>query len=270
MPISDPVTIEEKSDEPPIPPALLVALGDEKPVEERYGQNINNLIASRWEATILNDSEEIKDILKQYKIPKNCPLLEAPELNAEVKVALTDSARNRDQMLQDKQQQLGIALTCLGQAMTKILAGQEISEALKMLTDGTKLLTSLHHRETNTRKQLLAPLLDKSFIKMAETIPRNKYLFGENLAENIKNTKEIERSGLQLRKPKPPTFNRPGNWTGPPRQNQQPRNTTRGGQKRPPVQLSQTKKMYQPPKRLLKRAPANRPERDYQRARQRR
>lgn len=277
--IADAEEIEEESNTlkeiSTVPPHILAALGEDQSVEEKYGDAIKEIVSSRWQTILQKGCDEklVQDIIKKYKIPENCKLLEAPKLNLEVIAALNEASKNRDKTLQEKQQELGISLTLLGHAISYLLEEEhDIPKILTYLSDAGRLLCSLHFHNTKVRKQLISPLLDKGFLKMTELVIRDEFLFGENLSEKIKNNKMIEKSGEQIKKslpvPKPSTsYRNVGNWNGPPRQHIQGRTTTRGGQKRQPASASFRGKI---PPTNSRRPPPGRPERTSQRARPRR
>ncbi|XP_061729004.1 uncharacterized protein LOC133533931 [Cydia pomonella] len=94
------------------------------------------------------------------------------------------------------------------------------------ISEVTQVLLDLHYEESINRNKLLVPLLDKKFWSTIKGVKRDEYLFGEKLGDKIKNSKDIEKSGQQIKKSF--TFNpafqhrkqaaQPGNARAPPRQ----------------------------------------------------
>lgn len=177
-------------------------------------------------------NKEAKDkLLKDYLIPENCPLLQAPKLNPEISAAIPEGSRNRDKRIESTQQQLGQGIAALNKGLELLLdEGKDRLQAVKFLSDSSRLLCDLHFVETEARKKMITPGLDKTFLNVMQDIDRDEMLFGNKLSEKIKASKVIEKHGLQIKKPAPisktptssyqPTTNRSrpqGNWGGPSR-----------------------------------------------------
>lgn len=181
-----------------IDPELLRALGDFQDEISEWGSDINVNLAQRWQP-ILKDglSKETRDDLtKKYLFPKNCALMKAPVLNPEIAAVLIDSAKKRDARIVTKQAHMGLALTVLGKAMTGILTKtDETSETLRLLNDSAKLIADSHFAETETRRSLIVPMLDKDFIEPFKDRKRDGYLFGDKLGDFIKSSRGIKKTG---------------------------------------------------------------------------
>ncbi|KAL0870243.1 hypothetical protein ABMA27_005275 [Loxostege sticticalis] len=193
-------------------PEILSALGASTADTPDFGQEVHDSLASLWTPLLKKglpkDQKEnlMKD--KEYLIPSNCKLLQAPKLNAEISAAVSDVVRGRDKKFLGFQQQLGTAL--------------------KYLSDGCRILTDLHYSLTKDRIKLIIPSLEKNFLHVIQDSERDDTLFGNSLSEKIKASKAIERQGSQIRKTVPAqksatvqsSVHRPapqGNWSGPPR-----------------------------------------------------
>ncbi|XP_049872107.1 uncharacterized protein LOC126370975 [Pectinophora gossypiella] len=179
-------------------PELLKALGDYETETAEWGPDIVADLAKRWDP-ILRDGlkkESREKLIKGYLLPKNCPLTKAPVLNPEIAAVLNESARNRDARVQRKQSQIGCVLAILGKTMSGILTkSSDTSEILRLLTDATKLLSDSHHLETETRRFLVTPMVDKTFIEPFKDRKRDCHLFGEKLGEFIKSSRGIQNTG---------------------------------------------------------------------------
>ncbi|CAK1582599.1 unnamed protein product [Parnassius mnemosyne] len=205
------LTTEDKEEEtiPTLDHELLSALGDTDSDEQKYGENIHQDLAHRWLPLLRKGltKETRQNLLKAYLIPENCKLLRAPTLNPEIAAALTDAARNRDKKIEVDQQKLGLGITAVNRAMSLLLIGDNKVQAIKILSDACRILSDLHHSETQTRIKLVTPGLDKCFLKIIHESERDETLFGNNLPQKIKALKAIEKQGLQIKKtdPKPST-----------------------------------------------------------------
>ncbi|CAG9113797.1 unnamed protein product [Plutella xylostella] len=76
-------------DEPSLNPDILEMLGDDPLVERTFGEDLHKDIANRWQHILLNGlhKETKSDLLKTYLPAQNCPNMQAPKLNLEVKAA---------------------------------------------------------------------------------------------------------------------------------------------------------------------------------------
>lgn len=225
-------SVTEAAPEPSLDPELLSALGASATDTPDFGDPIHDSLAKLWLPLLRKGlvKEEKTNLMKEYLIPSNCKLLQAPKLNAEISAAVSEVVRTRDKKLDSFQQTLGAGTSAINRAMDILLKTDNKIRALKSLSDGCRLLTDLHHAFSCDRKKLITPSLDKNFLHMIQDTERDETLFGNTLADKIKASKAIEKQGIQIRKvanqktaatPTPqPSTTRPtnqGNWTGPPR-----------------------------------------------------
>lgn len=227
---------------PPLDPELLAALGESTSDTPEFGDEIHENLATLWLPLLKKGlpKENKEKILKENLVPKNCRLLQAPKLNAEISAAVSDMVRNRDKKLSTQQQQLGAGITAVNKAMTTLLTSDDKTKTLKCLSDGSRILSDLHYDLTSYRAKLITPCLDKTFLRVLQDTERDETLFGNTLAEKIKASKTIERQGHQIKRTnpavKPPTtfrFPYSGNSMGPPRYPFPSNRGGRGGPRRP-------------------------------------
>lgn len=224
---------------PPLDPEILSALGEATDSGPTWGQEIHNNLTQLWLPLLKTgmDKELREKVLKQYLIPSNCTLLQAPKLNIEISAAVIEMVRLRDKKVEAMQQQLGAGITAISRAMSTLLTSDNKIDAIKMVSDGCRILCDLHHHETQARIKMITPGLAKPFLNLIQESERDETLFGVSLPEKIKASKTIEKQGLQIKKTAPPSRSNPvapstsaarqpfqGNWTGPPRYS-----TNRGG-----------------------------------------
>ncbi|XP_063540709.1 uncharacterized protein LOC134749623 [Cydia strobilella] len=251
---------------PNVDPDLLLALGDSVTDTPQWGDDILQDISQRWEPILKTGlAKEIKeDLLKKYLFPKNVPMSKPPVLNPEVSAMLTETCRSRDARVSSKQNQIGRAIAALGKAMSGILTkSMKGSEVVKILNDAGKLLADSHFLETDTRRSLIMPLLDKSYVTLFKERPRDSFLFGENLGEFIKSSRGIKKTGELIAPTAPSTSSSNLNWAGLPRQqrvNRPPVQRGGGGGQRapraaPPPPPPRPRRAPAPPPRAPRRAP---------------
>ncbi|KAI5637684.1 hypothetical protein NE865_09552 [Phthorimaea operculella] len=217
--------------EPSLDPDILSALGAQPDDELEYGPKIHDNLSQLWLPILKKGipKEEKDKIFKNYLVPENCKLLQAPKLNLEIAAAITESARGRDKKISSEQQQLGIGISAVNRALDVLIAKEENSavKAIKHLSEACRLLCDLHYNESQARIKLITPSLDKNFINILQDMQRDETLFGNKLSEKIKSSKAIKKQGLQIKKfilPNSATSSstpRPsgsrGNWSAPPR-----------------------------------------------------
>ncbi|CAG9138030.1 unnamed protein product [Plutella xylostella] len=253
-PATDPAVADQPTGAEPttsttdVDPDILQALGEATDVGPTFGEEIHQTLCQLWQPLLKKGmSKEAKDkILKQYLVPSNCTLLQAPKLNIEVSATANEMVKSRDKKVESAQQQLGAGITAISRALTTLMTTNNKVEAVRVLSDGCRLLCDLHFMETQGRIKMLASGLTKPFLNVIQDSVRDETLFGNNLSEKIKASNTIEKQGMQIRKtPQPPKATtsshsgpRPsqfqGNWTGPPRYPYPPSRGGRGGQRRPP------------------------------------
>lgn len=172
---------------------------------------IQNEVALSW-TNILQRGLEEEDrsaIQHRYLPPENCSLLEAPKLNLEVSSAIREVVARRDKKISDLQNQIGSALSALGQALTSLLkeADQEKNMSLiQNISDASRLLLDFHCKQSKSRRELITIDLKKEVKETLSNVQVDGWLFGDKLGDRIKASKEVERSGWELKSSKPKMF----------------------------------------------------------------
>lgn len=211
-----------------LPQEILSILGEAKKLEQPLGESIPTELSERWGKILVDGlAKDQKELLVgKMPVPSNFLLAQAPKLNQEVAAVLHDTAKNRDKRLEVAQNQLGVGIAGLANLTKDLIKGDLIKlEIITRMSEITQVLLDLHYEGSVNRKKLLLPLLDKKFWSTIQGVKRDHYLFGEKLGESIKNTKEIAKSGQDLKRPsltQPPFQQRKqqplsGNYRAPPR-----------------------------------------------------
>ncbi|XP_061706896.1 uncharacterized protein LOC133517586 [Cydia pomonella] len=212
-----------------LPEEILCLLGEAKKLDEPLGECIPDELSERW-GKILTDglAKDVKQsLVDKILMPSNFLLARAPKLNPEVAAVINESAKNRDIRLEKAQNQLGRGIAGLANLANDLIKSElDKLDIIKKISEVTQVLLDLHYEESINRNKLLVPLLDKKFWSTIKGVKRDEYLFGEKLGDKIKNSKDIEKSGQQIKKSF--TFNpafqhrkqtaQPGNARAPPRQ----------------------------------------------------
>ncbi|XP_028178029.1 uncharacterized protein LOC114365611 [Ostrinia furnacalis] len=198
---------------------ILNILGPDTTTEKPFGDNLHKDVASRWQHILLNglSKENRSDLLKTYLPPENCPNMRAPKLNLEIKAALTEINNKKDAYSQTKQNQLASCLSALGKALNLTLFKSKedttSQEIIKSLSDAGRLLCDYHFKESQSRRYAVINSLNKDTRDTIKNTKIDDFLFGSDLADHLKSSKAISKSGMELRptttdnrpKPKPGT-----------------------------------------------------------------
>lgn len=200
--ISTPVQDNDPDVYPELDPEVLLALGEETENVSKFGEGIHRSLAQRWEPILKKGlpKEAKQKLLKDYLIPENCTLLQAPKLNSEVAAAISDIARQRDKRKEIDQQQLGVGISAINKALTLMLTNDNKIEAIKTISDGCRILTDIHYQITQTRINVINCGLAKPFLNIIQDSERDDTLYGNKLGEKIKASKSIEKQGLSIKK----------------------------------------------------------------------
>lgn len=177
-------------------------------VEKLFEEHINLEVSQQWEAILKKgcDGEEKQMLLKNFKIPENCPSIVPPKIKPKVKIAMTEVALKRDQRMEEVQSQMRAALATVGNGMSELARLEEEEEGVLMLNilatvnNKSKLLADVHHQHSKNRQNIVSTSLDKHWKDIIENSQLDEWLFGNNLQQKLRATKENERSGIELRK----------------------------------------------------------------------
>jgi hypothetical protein len=257
---------EEDKQEEELPQDILAALGRGDKDTNLYGEEINPEII-KIISVILTDGlekEVYENLRKVIKIPKNAKLLDAPKLNSEFSGLLFNSMSHRDNLLKERQQDLGQGIALITQSINK-LTKQDFDrlEVIKNLSDSMRLLSNLHHNYTQIRRKLIVPQLDKSLSQNLNENNRSEFLYSQ-LEEAVKTSSAIKRT-INILKPK----NVSKNYQHPRRQtnqaqNQQTRNIAHNAHYKPSPYQASHGQPYKPhhrnyPRTTQQARPAQRP-----------
>ncbi|XP_049876967.1 uncharacterized protein LOC126374386 [Pectinophora gossypiella] len=183
---------------------LLDILGVDPTSDKKYGKDIHKDLSVRlqhWALTGLTKDLR-KELKEKYLTPENCKLIDPPELNAEIKAAVSDIILKRDKAIEGKQKQLTLAITCLGEAISMLISTKEKNTALlKLLMDSARMMCNCQHADTVTRRNFLLGAVKKDVREQLQNSKVDKFLFGEDLPEILKSARAIHKSGTELKPP---------------------------------------------------------------------
>ncbi|XP_063370673.1 uncharacterized protein LOC134658996 [Cydia amplana] len=183
---------------------LLEILGEDPSLIQQYGKEIQNDLAKRLQHIATNGlaKEVRKELCDRYLPPSNCPLIDAPELNPEIKAAVSDAVMKRDKGIQLKQKQLGRAISCIAEALSSLMSKEDKdAPTIRLLMDACRLLSDNQNQDSVTRRNFILYNLKKDMKEQMQKTNIDKMLFGSELAETLKTAKSISKSGADLKLP---------------------------------------------------------------------
>lgn len=187
---------------------ILNSLGDDPTKNQGTSFALHEQLVLRWQAILTNGLKkgDKQNLLNKYEVPENLTNLCPPKLNPEVKAALSKQNLATDSAYVELQNQLGKGLSALGNGINIILNNADKisdelkSEILSSLGDSGKILTSLFHRLSITRRNLVVPCL-KNMKNLVENCVPSEFLFGSDLNEKLNTAKALENITKELRLP---------------------------------------------------------------------
>ena len=180
---------------------LLQLLGDDPNQSKALDINIHDSISVRWKhyAKKRLPTDEKEELLAMFVRPD---FLEAAVLNREIQRILKEGAAKRDGYMKEVQILAGSALVALGSLSTALLIEKESIDQqtfFERLRDAGKFLTEIIARQTESRKAFIIPALSKEFKEMMSDAKTDKFLFGEDMGQKIKDVEAMEKVSKKSR-----------------------------------------------------------------------
>lgn len=200
-----------------IDPEVMDILGVDPTLEVKVGPEVNSDVSVRLQHYAITglSKEDKKELTDRYLIPRNCKLIDAPAVNAEVKRPLSEVILKRDKAIEHKQKFLGSAISGLGEAITMLISSKDKdSKLLRILMDIARILCDCQHADTITRRNYILNSLKKELRDQLQNTKVDAFLFGQDFSEALKAARNINKLGDELKEtpPKPvPSFNRKNN-----------------------------------------------------------
>lgn len=170
-------------------PTILALLGAECPTtpKEKLAPPLHTNLAAAWTRFVKNglSEEEREKIIAKYPPPENCVILGTPKLNPEVQNIIPESLVRREARLMDHQNQVGAALSALGQLITFNLSqeGGGNLYCLELASEASKLLLDFQYKQSVTRRSLLNLNFHQELRDALEENRADEYLYGNRLGE---------------------------------------------------------------------------------------
>uniref|UniRef100_A0A2A4JWA3 Uncharacterized protein n=1 Tax=Heliothis virescens TaxID=7102 RepID=A0A2A4JWA3_HELVI len=227
-----------QADKDQIDKIMLDLLGDDPSATKSYGKEINPELAMRIQHMVTNglSKDTRKELQAKYLPPSNCKFIDAPILNPEIKVAISETVQKRDKGIELKQKLLTSAITCIAEAVSSLLSKEnKDTELIKQLMDACRIMCDAQNSDSITRRNFVLYNLKKEMRDQLQKTKIDSTLFGSDLVETIKTAKNISKSGAELKsapapKPAAAKFTKPVpasipqrnlNWKAPPQNRRQ-------------------------------------------------
>ncbi|XP_071578073.1 uncharacterized protein [Temnothorax nylanderi] len=203
----------ENTEEAGLEPEVLEILGVDPSKPKNAEIVLQEELEARWSYWLSTQvgKEEMDKLLDQYPRESSKCFFEAPKLNPEIAAMSAATLIQRDQKFVATQNMVGSALVALGSAIFSLLVDEEIDklELLRRLCDSGKLMTQIHRGLSTARRAFVSSSLNKQIRDALESTNPDKFLYGSNLSEKVKEVKTMTKIGLDL-KPLPVKQNKPG------------------------------------------------------------
>ncbi|XP_036146143.1 uncharacterized protein LOC118646722 [Monomorium pharaonis] len=168
----------------------------------------NEMVIQKWQTITRQGlpTEQRAPLLKKYSPPEAIAFLKAPQLNPECKSGLgSNSIRKRDEYNTKNQDQVGIALYALGEAISDFLRPEiqssltpEARGAVAKVHEGAKVLADLFFRLSLARRAQITPAFSLLAKTTANAIPADNFLFGTSFGEELKKASTMEKSSRDM------------------------------------------------------------------------
>lgn len=167
------------------------------------GPPLQQEIAEKWSHLTKEgmDDETRKTLIEKHPAPENSTFLNPPKLNEVVSSACIPSVIRRDIRLSNLQAQLGAGVSAIGTALNSIVINKEENRkiAIEALGDAARLLLDLFYQETKARQKLITINLNKDSQQVFQKASADEWLFGTQLEEKLKTSRDLARSSLELK-----------------------------------------------------------------------
>ena len=167
---------------------------------EKIQQQLADVCLKRWGKKL--SPEKIKTLLNKYNRPSNCDDMKGKKVNPEIWSQLNSRKRKTDLLLSNIQQIIR-KVTFVSLHTSNILVqnpGPSISQMIMHSVDSIAMLGHLNAQISQFRRDQIRPALkpEYSTICSADILPNSQYLFGDDLAKNLRDAKESSKISLSL------------------------------------------------------------------------
>ena len=181
---------------------LSAGLIDDEKKDPKVTKQLAAIVNKRWAKKLA--AEKITSILEKYSPPENCSEVTVTRVNPEIWAPLNAAQRKADLCMANLQQTLQKAMFATVMTTDKLLGMKndpkgtslQLNELITNNIDVVALLVHADHELSHLRREKLKPAIKPAYHALCspETITAStKYLFGDDLAKQIRDAKEANR-----------------------------------------------------------------------------
>ncbi|XP_041971796.1 uncharacterized protein LOC121727837 [Aricia agestis] len=163
----------------------------------KTGEDITEELAESWNYLLANglDMSDKKGLEAKHLIPKNCPMINAPEINPLLKNELVESVLKKDVEMQNKQKQIALSLTCVSKALSKLIERDGDQDIIEDLVDAGKLLCDFQYYESVARRNAIVVKFNKDLRGQLLENKVDTLLFGDKWKKGL--LKQFEDAAMK-------------------------------------------------------------------------
>lgn len=195
---------------------LISALGADPSAPLIQNLKLNEEIANRWRSYLTSGvgKETRREVQERWNFPDNLEILEPPKINENIRAILNESDIKRDGFMSNIQAEIGLGLSALGTSINILI--QDNNEKLTQnLADAGKCFSHAHYLLSQHRRHEILPKLNTNIQRMAKTSSSDRWLFGNDFTDIVKNQESLRKNifclkaNTRQRQEQPLPFNRP-------------------------------------------------------------
>ena len=194
----------QQNNESPTDDSLLLELeaqfNEDKSLGPAVGERLAAIAANRWTEKL--SPEKLKEIYEKYKQPLNCEAVRVSRINPEIWSQISQHKKKTDLRLTRIQQnvqkavfatlQMAEVLTAKNGPPTSTDAKNDREALVRIAVNLVAMLGHMNADVMSMRQEAIKPALKPEFQKICHaTVPPNsKFLFGDDLAKLVRDSKE--------------------------------------------------------------------------------
>ncbi|XP_068756611.1 uncharacterized protein [Montipora capricornis] len=189
--------------ETPVPEAKILQdiandFEDDDATGGKIVQQLADIATKRWGKKL--SSDKLKTLLDKYKRPENCEDIKATKVNPEIWKQLSPNKRKVDLQLSNMQQVVRKVTFATLQTTNALLQNTTVSTNSNLIIQFVDVVALLGHVNTQLaqfRREQIKPTLKQEYstICSAEIPLTSQYLFGDELAKQLRDAKESRICG---------------------------------------------------------------------------
>ncbi|XP_071088844.1 uncharacterized protein [Haliotis cracherodii] len=195
-PISQPVPGETKA----VSGSIIGKIADTFKLQEKTGPPVDTAVADLITGLVSTrlDVKRKVEIFDKHDRPDNCPRLKAPKVNNEIWRIMEPASRSQDVKAQKVQDIICKGLVPIAKVVntlcTKDMNDIHIPDVVATLVDGVAVLAAANYELSMRRRDAIRFDLKPEYkVLCAHNTPLTENLFGDNVAEQIKDLSETNK-----------------------------------------------------------------------------